>query len=104
MEQLYLIVTLKTYELHIYVGLVSNLITFHDGQLCMNTWRIMRWQKVGCILLNCKTKFIFFVRDGSKKILDICFFLSIIIYIEKIKISFSKVGKNWRLENARINF
>lgn len=39
-----------------------------------------------------------------KKILDICFFLSIIIYIEKIKISFSKVGKNWKLENARINF
>lgn len=54
MEQLYLIVTLKIYELYIYVGSVSNLITFHDGQLCMNSWRIMRWHRIGCIFFSVK--------------------------------------------------
>lgn len=38
---------------------------------------------------------IYFFRERmvSKKILDTCFFLSIIIHIEKIKITFRKVGK-----------
>lgn len=37
---------------------------------------------------------LFFSREMVlKKILDICFFLLIIIHIEKMKITFSKVGK-----------
>lgn len=72
MEQLYLIVTLKIYELYIHVGSVSNLITFHDGQLCMNSWRIIRWHRIGCIFLSVReipkrNLFFFFVRDDSKK-------------------------------------
>lgn len=74
-KQLYLIVTLKTYELHIYVGSVSNLITFHDGQLCMNSWRIMRRQRVLDWYSFVKDEIYFFrERMVSKKILDTCFF------------------------------
>lgn len=109
-EQLYLIVTLKIYELYIHVGSVSNLITFHDGQLCMNSWRIIRWHRIGCIFLSVKEipkrNLFFFLWEMilKKNIGHLLFFIDYHPYWKSENKLLTKlgVGKNWKLKDVGI--